>query len=67
MNSRNDEGDKIKSSKSRYINGQRKDNDRTKDMNLVLENVKNKNYDMSLNLSELGTKNYENNAKRASL
>ena len=29
-------------------------------MNLVLENVKNKNYDMSLNLSELGHRDYDN-------
>ena len=36
-------------------------------MNLVLENVRNKNYDMSLNLSELGNRKYENKEKTVSL
>lgn len=31
-----------------------------KDMNLVLENVKNKHYDMNLNLSEIGERSHDN-------
>jgi hypothetical protein len=50
----------MSSKKSRY-NRQIKENDKGKEMNLVLENVKNKNYDMSLNLSDLGHRDYDNN------